>query len=330
VSVLRGVWRSPSGRLGLVLVGLVVVTVLVSFVWVPHDPLRPVPSERWLGPSADHWFGTGGDGKDLFSGVLVGSRVSLLVGVASGIVAGLVGVTLGVLSAVMPRLVGESLAYLIDVLIAIPTLVLALVLLGLFGGSLFTVSLALGVGAGFALGRIMRAESLRVLTQDYIMASAASGTSTVRMVRRHLLPNIAPIAVIQVTLVAGLAIIAEASLAFLGLTSLSRPSWGRTLRDLQSAVTVHPWHVVAPGLALVVAALGFNLLGDGLRDAIDPRLRAFPGHAGRGAGSLRWRSVLAFPGHAGRRAGSLRWRSARLRGRASGRSLRSLDSGADG
>ncbi len=273
VSVVRGVWRSWSGRVGVVLVALVVVTVIVSYLWVPHDPLRPVPADKWLPMSREHWFGTAGDGKDLFSGVLVGSRVSLFVGLASAVIAGLVGVTLGVVSATTPQVVGESIAYVIDVLIAIPTLVLALVLLGLFGGSLFTVSLALGVGSGFGLGRIMRAECRRVLTNDYIVASAASGTSTLRMIRRHLLPNIAPIAIVQITLVTGLAIIAEASLAFLGLTSLARPSWGRTLRDLQGAVTVHPWPVFFPGVALVIAALGFNLLGDGLRDAIDPRLR---------------------------------------------------------
>jgi peptide/nickel transport system permease protein len=285
MSVLRGVWRSWSGRVGVVLVGIVVVTVIVSFLWVPYDPLRPVPADRWLPVSHDHWFGTGGDGKDLFSGVLVGARVSLFVGLAAALVAGMVGVTLGVVSATTPYLFGQSVAYVIDVLIAIPTLVLALVLLGLFGGSLFTVSVALGIGSGFALARIMRAECRRVLTQDFIMASAASGTSTVRMIRRHLLPNIAPIAIVQITLVTGLAIIAEASLAFLGLTSLARPSWGRTLRDLQGAVTVHPWPVFFPGAALVIAALGFNLLGDGLRDAIDPRLRT----------SARRRAVTELP-----------------------------------
>ena len=246
----------------------------MSFVWVPHDPLRVVPSEQWLGISGDHWFGTDGAGKDLFSQVLVGARVSLFVALASALIAGVVGIVLGVVSAVTPRLVGESVAHLIDVLIAIPTLVLALVLVGLFQGSLLTVSVAIGVGSGVVLARILRAEVARVLTQDYVLAAHAAGTSTWRTIRIHLLPNVAPIAIVQLSLVAALAILAEAALAYLGLTSRSRPSWGRILGELQTTVTVHPGAIIFPGVMLVLATLGFNLLGDGLRDATDPRLRS--------------------------------------------------------
>jgi peptide/nickel transport system permease protein len=271
---LRSALRTWPGRLGTALVALLVVAVAVSYVWVPHDPLRVVPSERWLGISRDHWFGTDGAGKDLFSQVLVGARVSLFVALASAVVAGIVGAVLGVLSATTPRLVGESIAHFIDVLIAIPTLVLALVLVGLFKGSLLTVSLAIGVGSGVILARILRAEVARVLTQDYVLAAHASGTSTWRTIRIHVLPNVAPIAIVQLSLVAALAILAEAALSYLGLTSRSRPSWGRILGELQTTVTVHPGAIVFPGVMLVLATLGFNLLGDGLRDATDPRLRS--------------------------------------------------------
>ena len=184
---------------------------------------------------------------------------------------------LGVVSAVTPRLVGESVAHLIDVLIAIPTLVLALVLVGLFQGSLLTVSVAIGVGSGVVLARILRAEVARVMTHaDYVLAAHAAGTSTWRTIRIHLLPNVAPIAIVQLSLVAALAILAEAALAYLGLTSRNRPSWGRILGELQTTVTMHPGAVIFPGLILVAATLGFNLLGDGLRDATDPRLRSVP------------------------------------------------------
>lgn len=273
MTILRQLLRSWPGRLGLLFVGIVLAAVILSFIWVPHEPLRVVPSDDWLGISRDHPFGTDGAGKDLFSGVIVGSRVSLLVGLSTALIAGVVGTAMGVFSAITPRWVGQSTAYLIDVLIALPTLVLALVALGLFGASLLTVSLALGFGFGFALARIMRSETRRVLTQDYFLAAAASGTSTWRSVWRHVLPNVAPIAIVQITLFAGIAIVAEASLSFLGLTSRADPSWGRTLADLQPSVTLHPGPIVFPGVALVIAALGFNLLGDGLRDAIDPRLR---------------------------------------------------------
>jgi len=271
--ILRDILRSPSGRAGVALLAIVVVAVVVSYLWIPYDPLRPVPGDDFLGISRDHLFGTDASGRDLFSGVIAGARVSLLVGVTSALVAGAIGTLLGVLSAITPRAVGESVAYVIDVLIALPTIVLALVLLGLFGGSLFTVSLAIGFGSGTLLARVLRAETKRVLSHDYITAAAASGTSTLRTVFRHILPNIAPVAIVQLSLIAGLAIIAEASLSLLGLTSLSRPSWGRMLRELQATLSANPGPIAYPGGALVIAVLGFNLLGDGLRDALDPRLR---------------------------------------------------------
>lgn len=272
--MIRGLLRSWPGRLGLAVLALVAATVILSYIWVPHDPMRVVPSDRWLGISRTHPFGTGRDGKDIFSGVVVGARVSVAVAVASAVIAGIIGITIGVFSAVASRLLGEATANLVDVFIALPQLVLALVLVGMFGGSLLTVSVAIGVGAGVVLARVVRGESHRVLAQDYVMAAHASGTSTMRTIWRHVLPNIAPIVIVQVALVAGIAVVSEAALAYLGLTSASRPSWGRTLRDMQQTVTINPGPIVFPGVALVLTAIGFNLLGDGLRDALDPRLRA--------------------------------------------------------
>jgi peptide/nickel transport system permease protein len=268
------VLRSWPGRIGVVLVGLMVLAVAVSYVWVPYDPTHLEPTEKWLPISAAHWFGTDGGGKDLFSQVLVGARVTLFVALASAAIAGFVGLLLGIVSAITPRLVGEAVAYLIDVLIALPTLVLALVLVAVFEGSIWTVSFAIGFGSGVVLARVVRAEVLRVLTQDYLMAAYASGSSTWRTVHRHIIPNIAPIVIVQLSLIAALAVLAEAALSYLGLTPVSRPSWGRMLEGLQQTVTVHPGAIVFPGLAVVLATLGFNLLGDGLRDAIDPRLRS--------------------------------------------------------
>jgi peptide/nickel transport system permease protein len=273
MTMLRFTLRSWSGRLGAVLVGLLVLAVVLSYLWVPYNPERLVPTDRWMGMSVDHWFGTDGGGRDVFSFVIVGARVSLFVALGSAAVAAVVGLTLGVLSEILPRMAGESVAYLVDVLLAIPTLVFALVLVGLFKGSLFIVVIAIGVTSGFALARIVKGEVSRVLTQDYILAAQSSGTSTWRTVRRHVLPNIAPIAIVQLSIIAGFAILAEAALSYLGVTSRSRPTLGYLLGELQSTVTIHPWTILFPGLMLVIATLGFNLLGDGLRDAMDPRLR---------------------------------------------------------
>ena len=267
-------WRTWPGRIGLVLVTTVTVAALVSLVWTPHDPKRVVPSERWLPVSWTHLFGTDGGGKDLFSQVLVGARTTLFVALLSALIAAAVGLTLGILSAVLPRLLGEAVAHVVDVLIALPTLILALVLVAALKGSVWTVSLAIGFGSGVILARVVRAEVARVLTNDYILAAGAAGSSTWRTVWRHIIPNIAPIVIVQLSLVAALAVLAEASLSYLGLTPVSTPSWGRMLEGLQQSASVHPWAIVFPGLAVVLATLGFNLLGDGLRDAVDPQLHS--------------------------------------------------------
>ncbi len=267
-------WRTWPGRIGTVLVGAVTVGALVSLVWTPHDPKKVVPADRWLPVSWTHLFGTDGDGKDLFSQVLVGARTTLFVALLSALIAAVVGLLLGILSAVLPRLLGEAVAHVIDVLIALPTLILALVLVAALKGSVWTVSLAIGFGSGVVLARVVRAEAARVLTNDYILAASAAGSSTWRTVWRHIIPNIAPIVIVQLSLVAALAVLAEASLSYLGLTPVSTPSWGRMLEGLQQSASVHPWAIVFPGLAVVMATLGFNLLGDALRDAVDPRLHS--------------------------------------------------------
>jgi peptide/nickel transport system permease protein len=270
----RVIWRTWPGRIGAVLVGIIVVAALVSLVWTPHDPTRVVPSEKWRPVSAEHWFGTDGAGKDLFSQVLVGARTTLTVVLLSVAIAGVIGIALGVLSAITPRLAGEAIAHGIDILIALPTLILALVLVAALEGSVWTVSLAIGIGSGVVLARVVRAEVARVLTQDYVVAAAASGSSTIHTVIRHVLPNVAPVVIVQLSLVAALAVLAEATLSYLGLTPVATPSWGRMLEGLQQSASVHPWAIVFPGLAVVLATLGFNLLGDGLRDAVDPRLHS--------------------------------------------------------
>jgi peptide/nickel transport system permease protein len=205
---------------------------------------------------------------------MAGARTTLLVAVAAVALAAVLGTVLAVLGSVPRRRFAEPVNHLVDVLVALPVLVLALVLAAALGGSAVVVVVAIGVGEAVLVARVTRAELARVLVQDYVLAAAAAGSSTLRTVRRHLLPNVAPVLLVQLSLALSLAVLAEAALSYLGLGAPPpAPSWGRLLGELQSGVRAHPWAVVAPGAVVVATTLGLNLLGDGLRDATDPRLR---------------------------------------------------------
>ncbi|AEH10679.1 MULTISPECIES: ABC transporter permease [Protofrankia] len=266
--------RSRSGRLGVLLSSLVVAAAAVSLVWTPYDPTRVDAGAPWLPISGQHWFGTDKLGRDLFSQILLGARITVFAAVAATAVAAVLGVGLALLATVTPRLVGESTAHLVDVLIAFPTLLLAMVLAAVFGGSTWTAVIATGVGSGVQVGRVTRGEIVRVLASDYVLAAHAAGAGTRRIVRRHVLPNIAPTLYVQLSLALGIAVLAEAALSYLGLgTPPPTPSWGRMLQELQPYITLRPLVLLWPGLAVVLTVLGFNLLGDGIREATDPRLR---------------------------------------------------------
>ncbi|GAA1313425.1 ABC transporter permease [Pseudonocardia xinjiangensis] len=275
----RRVLRSPTGLAGAVVVALLVLGALVSLVWTPFDPTLVDPASTWLPPlSGGHLLGTDGSGRDLASQLLAGARVTAFTAATATVVAAVVGVGLAVLAAV-PRHGGEVVAHLIDVLVALPTLLLAMVLAAVYGGSVWTAVVAIGIGTGVNVARVARAEMTSVLGADYVLAAEVAGAGTGRIVRRHVLPNVAPVLVVQLSLVLALAVLAEAALSYLGFgTPPPTPSWGRMLQDLQQYVTVHPLVVVWPGCAIAVVVLGFTLLGDALRDAIDPRMR-LPGQA---------------------------------------------------
>jgi peptide/nickel transport system permease protein len=268
------VLRRPAGLLGAVLVALLLLTALVSLAWTPFDPTLVDPSSPWLPPlSGGHLLGTDGSGRDLASQLLAGAQITAFTAVTATVVAAVVGVGLAVLAAV-PRRAGELVAHLIDVLVALPTLLLAMVLAAVYGGSVGTAVAAIGIGTGVNVARVARAEMTSVLGTDYVLAARVAGAGTARIVRRHVLPNVAPVLVVQLSLVLALAVLAEAALSYLGFgTPPPTPSWGRMLRDLQQYVTVYPLVVIWPGLAIALVVLGFTSLGDALREAIDPRLR---------------------------------------------------------
>ncbi|MFC9842532.1 ABC transporter permease [Streptomyces sp. NPDC060223] len=273
--VLRALVRTRSGLAGLILVGLLLLSALVSLVWTPYDPTLARPQDSWLLPfSGGHLLGTDRLGRDELSQLLTGARGTLWTAVLATAIAAVIGLTLALSAALAPRWIGAPVVQLTDVLIAFPVLLIAMILTAAYGGSTWTSVTAIGIGAGVNIARVARAETARVLGTDYVLAAHAAGSGTWRTVRKHLLPNIAPTLIVQLSLVLSVAVLAEAALSYLGFgTPPPAVSWGRMLNEQQEYITARPLLVIWPGIAVVCSVLGFNLLGDGLREATDPRLR---------------------------------------------------------
>jgi ABC-type dipeptide/oligopeptide/nickel transport system permease subunit len=260
--------------IGAVLVGLVVVTALVSLVWTPFDP-EHAGAERLLSPGAEHWLGTDRFGRDVFSQVMAGARITLLVGLVAVGIAAVVGVPLGVLAGMRGGRLGALLMRGSDILLAFPGLLLAIVLGAVYGAGTVTAMIALGIGSIPAFARVARSGTLQVMRSDYVVAARAANRGELAIAARHVLPNIAGTVLVQCSVNFAIAVLAEAGLSFLGLgTPPPTPSWGRMLQESQQFLGVADHLAIVPGVAIAVAVLGFNLLGDGLRDVFDPRLSA--------------------------------------------------------
>lgn len=260
--------------IGLVLVGLVVITAVVAVFWTPFDPIQVVPADRLLPPGWPHVLGTDGFGIDTLSRLMVGARITVLVGLISVGVAMILGVPMGLAAGQAGGWLDEIVMRIADVVYALPALLLAMLLAAVFGASTVTAMVAIGVATIPAFARVARAGTRQVMAADFVLAARVAGTSRWGVARRHVLPNIAPMIGVQASVGFALAILAEAALSYLGLgTPQPTPTWGNMLRDAQQFLFVAPMQAVWPGLAIAVAVLGFNLLGDGLRDYLDPRLR---------------------------------------------------------
>lgn len=270
---LRTLVSGPAGVFGLVVVILLLLSAGVSFLWTPYDPQLTDPFAKWLAPSPAHLLGTDEVGRDIFSLLLVGARVTVAVAIGSAVVSTIIGVALAALGALTRRWVRETVAVLIDILIAFPTLLIAMMIASVFGGSLWVVIWAVGISFGVNIARVTRPEIRRVSHSEYVLAGKAAGLGPVRNLTRHLLPNIAPVFIVQLSWSMAVAVLAEAGLSYLGYGAPSSvPSWGRMLSELQTYLAVHPLSVLWPGLAITVTVLALNLLGDALRDATDPTL----------------------------------------------------------
>lgn len=256
---------------GLILVGLHVAIAALTLFWTPYGP-NDMAGMRLEAPSFAHWAGTDRLGRDLFTHIMIGSRIAIQVGAGAVAIGALIGVTLGILAAFATRTLDDALAATFDILIAFPTLLLAmLVVAASDGASLSSAIIALGVAISAIVARLTRILAKRVLEMDYITAARTSGTSWLQIVFIHLLPNIWPTLMVNFALQFGLAVIAEASLSYLGLGAPPpNASWGRLLQEAQGTVYTAPFGAVAPGIALVILVIGVNLLADGLRDYADP------------------------------------------------------------
>ncbi|MCP3801429.1 ABC transporter permease [Allokutzneria sp. A3M-2-11 16] len=264
---------SPSLWVGLGLVGLVVVTALASFLWTPHDPTLVDAAQRLRGPGTDYVFGTDKFGRDLFSQVMVGARTTLFVGVVAVGVAALIGTPLGVFAAMAPKWLGEFVMRVNDLVLAFPALLLAIVFGAVFGADTLTAMIAIGIASVPSFARIARSGALGVMSTEYVLAARSAGRSRTAIAVRHVLPNIAGLVIVQSSVSFAIAVLSEAALSFLGFgTRPPTPSWGRMLQESQELLAVEPRLALVPGVAIAIAVLGFNLLGDGLRDRYDPRL----------------------------------------------------------
>ncbi|MGK3953512.1 ABC transporter permease [Microbacterium sp. I2] len=274
---MRRLWGMSTGRFGLIVVAVVVATAAVSLVWTPFDPQQVEISNRWAPPGWPHLLGTDASGRDILSLLMAGARTTVLVAVGSGVVATILGVALAALGALTARWLRESVAVLVDILIAFPVLVIAMMISAVWGGSLGVVIWSVGIGFGVNIARVTRPELRRVLHSDFVLAGRASGLTPAQNLVRHLLPNVAPVFIVQLSWSMAVAVLAEAGLSYLGFGApVTEPSWGLLLAELQQFITVHPLSVVWPGLAITLTVLGLNLLGDALREATDPTLSRSP------------------------------------------------------
>jgi len=269
--VWRFVRRNPTLVIGLVILGLMLLAALAA-PWVAGDPYSMKPVQRFLPPSDTFWFGTDNLGRDVYARTIYGARVSLAVGLSVAILAVLVGLAIGVLAGFF-RPVEILVMRLMDGLMAIPAILLAIALISLFKGSVGVVIIAIVVPEVPRVARLVRSVVLTTREQPYVEAAIASGTRLRRILLRHILPSTFSPLIVQATYICASAILIEAGLSFLGAgTPPEIPTWGNMIASSRVYLARAPWTVFCPGVALALVVLAVNLVGDGLRDSLDPRI----------------------------------------------------------
>jgi peptide/nickel transport system permease protein len=266
--------RLPSTLVvGAVLVGLVICTALLSLVWTPADPTHVEVGNRLKGPTTTYLIGTDQLGRDELSRIMSGAQNTLVIGIMTVLIALALGVPLGGLAALYRGNLENATMRLSDVLLAFPAILLAILFAAVFQPSRFTAMAAIGIALVPVFARVVRGAGLQVMQQDYVTIVRTYGGSQLWIFVRHLLPNVSSVLIVQATVAFAVAILAEAALSYLGLgTPPPTPSWGRMLSESQTFLNQAPLLAFWPGASIALSVLGFNLLGDGLRDLLDPKL----------------------------------------------------------
>jgi len=261
--------------IGGALTSIFVLAALVSFLWTPFSVEALNIGAKLQSPSGTHWFGTDHFGRDIFSMIMVGARVSIAVAIVAVGIGILVGVPLGLLAAARQNsLIDDLVMRSNDLVFAFPSLLIAILITAIFGTSALNAIIAIGIFNIPVFSRVTRGSALPIWTLDFILAARVAGKSGLRISLEHILPNILNILIVQGTIQFSLGILAEAGLSYVGLGAQPpTPSWGRMLADSQTMISFAPHLAIFPGLAIVATVLGLNLVGDGLRDLLDPKLR---------------------------------------------------------
>lgn len=263
----------PSFVIGAVLTLALAACALLSFVWTPWSPYEMNMQAKLLPPSAQFWMGTDAFGRDVLSQIMVGARSSIAVGVIAVSIGLCFGVALGLIAAALRGWVEEVIMRMSDFTFAFPAILSAIMMTAVFGPGMVNAIIAIGIFNIPTFARITRASANAIWSREYVMAARACGKNRFSTTLQHVLPNIMGVLIVQATIQFALAILAEAALSYLGLgTQPPQPSWGRMLSDAQTLMFQAPLLAVFPGVAIALSVLGLNLLGDGLRDLLDPRL----------------------------------------------------------
>lgn len=273
-AVLRQFRQSRSAVIGLILVAFFILVAALAPLLAPYDPTAFTLGQQLRPPSAANPLGTDELGRDILSRLLWGSRVTLLITLGAVVVSLVVGATLGIVAGFRGKWTDTLIMRVMDVLLAMPGFLLAIAIIAALGAGTFNVVVAVGIFSIPAFARVARGSTLSIKEQDYVLAARALGASDITIMRRHVLPNVAPPLVVQTSLRLATAILTASGLSFLGLgPQPPQPEWGAMLSTGRNFITSSPQLATIPGLAILLVAMGFNLLGDGLRDALDPRLK---------------------------------------------------------
>lgn len=269
--------RNRNLFIGSTLCGFVATLALMSFVWTPYDPLEIDPERSLASASLAHPMGTDLLGRDVLSNIIVGSRATLAVAALSVLISMVFGVAIGLGSAMLGSRIRSLVVAGVDVVLALPGVLLAIVLAAVNGPSTFSATLAISVALAAAIAQVTRRAAANILVVDYVAAAVACGASRRRIITHHLLPNLRANLLVQSSGAAAVAVLAESTLSYLGLGTVPpTPSWGRMLAESQEFLILDPIVALWPGLFIAIAILGFNLLGDGLRERLDPALLEIP------------------------------------------------------